>query len=190
MCSTAILAVGLDSPMTEVDRRTWQSEGYFVTWTNSIREAIEWFRVGDFDLVLLGGSIPPESRERLAFLIRASGSNTPVVSIADSRSDCDAVDDATSGHEPKEVFRRIGEILASNTRSDQRSRTRQLLVRKRAGDTIYNSIKLGWIVPYSLSVVSRFLTVNAFAKCRMFPNDTAVRGRLRRKFDGRFELRS
>jgi len=115
MCSTAILAVGLDSPMTEVDRRTWQSEGYFVTWTNSIREAIEWFRVGDFDLVLLGGSIPPESRERLAFLIRASGSNTPVVSMADSRSDSDAVDDATVGPELKEVFRRIGEILASST---------------------------------------------------------------------------
>ena len=26
-----------------------------------------------------------------------------------------------------------------------------LLVRKRAEDTVYNSIKLGWIVPYSLS---------------------------------------
>ena len=97
MCSTAILAVGLDSPGTEADRRTWQSEGYFVTWTNSIREAIEWFRVGDFDLVLLGGSIPPESRERLAFLIRASGSNTPVVSITGSSTDCQSFDDATIG---------------------------------------------------------------------------------------------
>jgi len=120
MCSTAILAVGLDLPVTEGDRRAWQSAGYFVTWTNSIREAIEWFRVGDFDLVLLGGSIPLESRERLAFLIRASGSNTPVVSIVDSSADCDAFAEATSGHEPGEVFRRIGEILASNTRSGPR----------------------------------------------------------------------
>jgi len=81
-------------PVTEGDRRAWQSAGYFVTWTNSIREAIEWFRVGDFDLVLLGGSIPLESRERLAFLIRASGSNTPVVSIVDSSADCDAFAEA------------------------------------------------------------------------------------------------
>ena len=114
MCSTAILAVGLDSPSTEADRRTWQSAGYFVTWTNSIREAIEWFRVGDFDMVLLGGSIPPESRERLAFLVRASGSNTPVVSITGSSNDFDSFADAAINDEPKDVFRRIGEILASN----------------------------------------------------------------------------
>jgi len=114
MCSTAILAVGLDSPSTEADRRTWQSAGYFVTWTNSIREAIEWFRVGDFDMVLLGGSIPPESRERLSFLVRASGSNTPVVSITGSSKDFDSFADAAINDEPKDVFRRIGEVLASN----------------------------------------------------------------------------
>jgi DNA-binding response OmpR family regulator len=139
MCSTAILAIGLDWPVTEGDRRAWQSAGYFVTWTNSIREAIEWFRFGDFDLVLLGGSIPPESRERLAFLIRASGANTPVVSITDSSADCDAFAEATSGHEPGEVFRRIGEILASNTRSRPQQTPRQLPIRRRVEDALHNS---------------------------------------------------
>lgn len=122
MSSTSILAVGLDMPLTDADRRTWQSAGYFVTWTNSIREAIEWFRVGDFDLIVLGESIPPESRERLAFLVRASGSNTPVVFITGSSNGCNSVVDAMIGDEPKELFRKIGEILTSNTPSSPKER--------------------------------------------------------------------
>jgi len=122
MSSTSILAVGLDTPVTDTDRRTWQSAGYFVTWTNSIREAIERFRVGDFDLILLGESIPPESRERLAFLVRASGSNTPVVAITGSSNGCNSVVDAMIDDEPKELFRKIGEILSSNTQSSPKER--------------------------------------------------------------------
>ena len=71
----------------------------------------------DFDLILLGDSIPPESRERLAFLVRASGSNTPVVAITGSSNGCNSVVDAMIDDEPKELFRKIGEILASNTPS-------------------------------------------------------------------------
>ena len=134
MCSTTILAVGLDSPKSNADRRKWQSEGYFVTWTHSIREAIEWFRVGDFDLVLLGGSIPAETRERLTFLIRASGSSAPVISVKSSSISCDsfagtAIDDGAGI-----VFRRIGEILPSNM---------QLAVVKTGGRGLANLLPRG-----------------------------------------------
>lgn len=115
MSPTSILAVGMVSPETDMDCRKWQSAGYFVTWTNSIREAIEWTRVGEFDLVLLGASMPLESRARLTFLIRASGSDTPVVSIKSSASSSDSFADAAIENESKEVFRRIGELLAINT---------------------------------------------------------------------------
>lgn len=114
MCSTTILAVGLDSPKSDADRRKWQSAGYFVTWTNSIREAIEWFRVGDFDLVLLGGSIPAESRERLTFLIRASGSSAPVISVKSSSINCDSFADTAIDSGAGIVVRRIAEVLARN----------------------------------------------------------------------------
>jgi len=38
---------------------------------------MEQFKVGDFDLVLLGSSIPAEHKERLTGLVRTSGSRTP-----------------------------------------------------------------------------------------------------------------
>lgn len=115
MFSTSILAVGLDLRGSAADRRTWESAGYFVTSTNSIREAIERFRGGDFDAVVLGNSIPPESRERLAFLIRASGTNIPVIAITGSSSS-DSFADAVIDGKPKEVFRKVGEILATESR--------------------------------------------------------------------------
>jgi hypothetical protein len=53
----------------------------------SIGEAIESFRCGDFDLILMGDSVPVESRERLTFLIRATGSATPVVCLENDSGD-------------------------------------------------------------------------------------------------------
>ncbi len=115
MFSTVILAVGLELQETSAVRQKWQRAGYFVTWTNSIREAIEWLRVGDFDLVLLGDALSEESRERLAFLIRASGTNTPVYSITGSPNPDAFVDVALDG-KPDEAFRKIREILEREPR--------------------------------------------------------------------------
>lgn len=117
MSSTAILAVGLDSPETDADRRTWQSAGYFVTWANSIREAMGWIPVSDFDLVLLSDSIPLESRERLAFLVRASGASTPVVSIVDSSIKDKSIAQPEIADKPKELSKRIDQLLAYCTPS-------------------------------------------------------------------------
>jgi hypothetical protein len=78
---TVILAVGLDSWLQTTPRSVWQSAGYFITSAGSIGEAIDSFRCGDFDLVLMGDSITVESRERLTFLIRSTGSGTPVVCL-------------------------------------------------------------------------------------------------------------
>jgi DNA-binding NtrC family response regulator len=114
---TVVLAVGLDSSLLAAQNSVWQSAGYFVTSTGSIREAIGHIRDGDFDLVLLGHSIPTDSRERLTFLIRAIGSRTPVVSVTDSSTGCDLFADATIRNEPSNLLQSIGELMAERAKS-------------------------------------------------------------------------
>src|SRR6185503_3134932 len=91
---TVVLAVGLDTTLLEEQISDWLSAGLFITSAGSIREAIVHFKNGDFDLVLLGCSIPSDGRERLTFLLRASGSRVPVVCVTDISSDCDSFVDA------------------------------------------------------------------------------------------------
>jgi len=107
-----LLAVGLNSSLLESQRSVWQSAGYHVTSAGSIREGIAHFHEGNFDLVLLSHSIPTESRERLAFLIRASGSRIPVVSVSDSSSNCDSFADATILDGPDNLLQGIKDLLS------------------------------------------------------------------------------
>ncbi len=121
MSFTVILALGLDS-LVAGQRSVWQSAGYFVTPIKSINEAIAHLREGDFDLVLLGNSIPIDSRERFTFLIRASGSRTPVVSVTDSSTECDSFADATITNDPASLLRSIRELMGERTRAHGQSR--------------------------------------------------------------------
>jgi len=109
---TVLLAVGLDSSLLESQRSVWQSAGYHITSADSIREGIAQFHKGDFDLVLLSHSIPAESRERLTFLIRASGSRIPVICVSDSSSSCDSFADATVQGGQDNLLRGIENLLA------------------------------------------------------------------------------
>jgi DNA-binding NtrC family response regulator len=117
MPQTVVLAVGLDSSILANRGSVWQSAGYFVTSVGSISEAIIHIRDGDFDLVLIGYSISAVSRERLAFLIRASHARTPVVCVADSSSECDSFADATIRSEPVKLLEDIGEIMAKRAKT-------------------------------------------------------------------------
>jgi DNA-binding response OmpR family regulator len=113
---TVLLAVGLDSSLLESQRSVWRSAGYYVTAAGTIREGIAQFHEGDFDLVLLSHSLPAESRERLAFLIRASGSRVPVVCVSDSSSGCDTFADATIQSGPDYLLQGIENLLARHAR--------------------------------------------------------------------------
>jgi DNA-binding NtrC family response regulator len=113
-----VLAVGVDSSLLATQMPVWQSAGYLVTFAESIREAIVQLRDGDFDLVLLFHSIPPESRERLTFLIRSSGMRVPVIYVADSSSSHDSFADATIRNEPDNLLRGIGELLAARVKTN------------------------------------------------------------------------
>jgi hypothetical protein len=113
---TVTLNVGLELSLLTKQPGAWKSAGYIVTSAYSVREAINHLRGGDFDLVVLGQSFPVKSRERLTFLIRASGSRIPVVCTADRAGDHRAFADATVGNEPTEQLEGIGELLATRSR--------------------------------------------------------------------------
>jgi DNA-binding response OmpR family regulator len=113
---TVVLAVGLDSWLLASHTATWRSEGYIVIAAGSNQEAIEYFNAGDFDLVLLGDSISAEYKDRLTFLIRASGSQTPVISVADACSDSDLFADAKLKNDAGALMTAIGELIAAKAK--------------------------------------------------------------------------
>jgi hypothetical protein len=112
-----VLAVGVDSALLASERSLRRSAGCHFAYAGSIREAIVQLRDGHFDLILLGYSIPTESRERLTFLIRASGSRIPVVSVTDSSGSYDSFTDATIRNEPEDLLWVMGELLAKRGRA-------------------------------------------------------------------------
>jgi CheY-like chemotaxis protein len=114
---TVVLAVGLESSLFESQNPAWQSPGYIVTFTNSIKEAISPLRDGDFDLVLLGYSIPAVSRERLTFLIRSTGSQIPVVEVPAFSEDCDSFSGTPIKKQSMDFLEGIGAIMVDLARS-------------------------------------------------------------------------
>lgn len=117
MALIAVLAVGVKPSILASQGAPWQLAGYHITSAGSIREAIVQFRDGDFDLILLDHSIPIESRERLTFLIRTSGSQTPVVCLTDSPCDDDSFADATLRTGRADFLEVIGELLAKRIKA-------------------------------------------------------------------------
>lgn len=74
MAETLILSVGLD-PVNLFARETvLRSAGYTVVSAMSVKEAFHLFQNGDFDLMILGKTLPAKDRERLTCLIRVSES--------------------------------------------------------------------------------------------------------------------
>jgi DNA-binding NtrC family response regulator len=117
MATTVVLAVCLDTLLPWTQDSALRSAGYFFVPANSIKEAINHFKAGDFDLVLLGNAISTETRERLTFLIRATGSNVPVACIAGSSGHHDAFADATFEQNSCQLPDRLRDLLKSKTRT-------------------------------------------------------------------------
>ena len=114
---TIILAVGVDSSFLASQRSSWESAGCYVTSAGSISEAIVQFRDGDFDLIILGHSIPIESCERMTFLIRISGSRIPVVCVTDSSGGHNSFADATIQIDGDDLLLVVQELLATRRKN-------------------------------------------------------------------------
>jgi hypothetical protein len=116
MATIVVLAVCLDPLLPGTQEPVWKSAGYFFKPAGSINEAINHFKAGDFDLVLLGHSISTESKERLTFLIRATGSRVPVACIAGSSGHHNSFADATFEQETGGLLTGMSELLKSKAR--------------------------------------------------------------------------
>jgi CheY-like chemotaxis protein len=116
-----VLVVGFDSSLMRTRSLVLQSAGYIVESASSLKEAVDRFRVGDFDLVLLCHSIPMKDRDHLTCLIRATGSLTPVVSITRNsitrnHGECAEFVNATLEDGPNKFLASIGEELGRAAR--------------------------------------------------------------------------
>lgn len=115
MSWTVIFVVGVDSTLLEAQRTLRESAGYCVTSAESIREAIVQFRDSNFDVLLLGDSIPVEDLERLTFLIRASGSRIPVVCMTEPPRSHNGFADATI-RDQGDMMQVIEELLCARSK--------------------------------------------------------------------------
>jgi hypothetical protein len=116
MSLSVVLAVGMDPWLLAAQSSHWKSAGYVVVPASSTKEAIDDFKAGDFDLVMLGQSVSAEQRQLLTFLIRDSGSRTPVACPSDSSYDRDSSADAALVNESKAFLTGIGELLNRESR--------------------------------------------------------------------------
>ena len=109
---TIVLSVGFDLSLLRARGLVLSSAGYLVESASTVKGAADRFQSGDFDLVLLCHSVPRKDRDRLTSLIRASGSRTPIVSIAGNLGECDAFANATLEDGPNNFLARIRDVLA------------------------------------------------------------------------------
>lgn len=111
MSTTLALAVGLDSTLL-LNKNDWRSAGFLLVSASEIGEAVELFRTGDFDLVLLGPGLTLTEKQRLTSLIRVSGSRSPVVCITDSTGEGYSFANATFSSDPDLLIPSLGKFMA------------------------------------------------------------------------------
>ena len=113
MSLAVVLAVGVDSSLLANQKQVLQPAGYHFVPARSMEDALTQLKDGDFDLILLGHSIPIENREKMTFLIRASGSEIPVVCITESAGGRDGFAAATSRDERDDLLLVMEKLLAA-----------------------------------------------------------------------------
>ncbi len=121
MALTVVLSVGRDPDLMVTRNLVLQSAGYLVIPGYSIKEAVDRFQAGDFDLVLLCQSIPTKDKNHLISWIRASGSRVPVVSVTSQFSQEDAPAGVTVGSDPAALLWGVREILINTANPNAQS---------------------------------------------------------------------
>ena len=116
-----VLAIGIDPDITGAHDRPKRAGGIFLHLAATTTEAIAILRTGDFDLVLLGDSIPAELRHRFIAAIRRLGFSVPVVCVTATPtpfpgcSDCTCTDGVVlSLSERKPIAGAITQILTTD----------------------------------------------------------------------------
>jgi DNA-binding NtrC family response regulator len=113
---TMVLAIGLDAGFLESQRNTLKASGYFVSSAHSVNAAMEEFRDGDFDLVLIAQSVETERRDRLISMIRDTGSRVPVVCMAEPSSYFNTLALAATDSGQIYMMQSIGDVVSHQKR--------------------------------------------------------------------------
>jgi hypothetical protein len=92
---TIVLSVGFDPSLLRARGLVLESAGCLVESASTVKEAADRF----------------QDRDRLTSLIRASGSRTPIVSIAGNLGECDAFANATLEDGPNNFLAGIRDVL-------------------------------------------------------------------------------
>ncbi len=117
MALTLILAVGHDPELLGTRSAILRTAGCVAIPAYSMNEAIDHFMASDFDLVLLCHTIAAPDRDRLTSMIRATGSLTPIVTVAPLTSHIsDAVADATIAADPEGFLRGIEDACSKRAK--------------------------------------------------------------------------
>ena len=85
--------------------------GFTVVPAFTLRQAMDEFVSGDFDLVLLCHSIPEDDRERLVEVLRKHTSRTPIISVASFDGQLDGFADGTIENDPRLLIAGLRNIL-------------------------------------------------------------------------------
>ena len=107
-----ILNVGYEPTLLETRTLVLRSAGYAVESASSVEEAMQRFRGGHFDVVILCHSIPEQGRERLVWLIREHGSATPVIFVSSRAASADRFADITIDNRPTGLVSAVEQLLS------------------------------------------------------------------------------
>ena len=108
---TVVLMVGQDRVLTETRSQVLRMAGYTVVPAFTLRQAMDEFVSGDFDLVLICHSIPQDARERLVDVLRKHTSRTPIISVASFDGQLDGFADGTIKNDPSLLVAGLRNIL-------------------------------------------------------------------------------
>jgi DNA-binding response OmpR family regulator len=110
-----IFCASYDADLLNTRRLVLEQAGFAVTTATSLEEAKQCLAADDFDLAILGHSIPRADREDLAREIKHSNPNTVVISlyrgVAESEEVTDAFLSISSG--PKAMVELVTSIFGS-----------------------------------------------------------------------------
>jgi len=126
------LTVGRDLLLLETRSGVLSSGGYTVVSTLSGEQALGQFKAGDFDVVMLCGSIPGTERERLAKAIHAHSPTTPVVMVRRTTNPAEGGANGIFANEAEELLREIPAILGKFPPDHGRTYVSHADIRRRA----------------------------------------------------------
>jgi DNA-binding response OmpR family regulator len=119
-----ILSISYDTVLLHTRRMLLEEAGFEVVSASSFRQAFDLCRAGDFDLLIIGHSIPPSDKASMIAAARKS-SGAPVLSIRnDTEPAVPGADYSVYGLEgPKVLLEAVNESLHKAQERKQAERT-------------------------------------------------------------------